>query len=108
MFKLLLIIWVHWFSDFVLQTDKMSTNKSTSLKWLTSHVTVYTIPLFLFGWEFAVINGISHFIIDFCTSRWTSYLYKKGDRHNFFVVIGIDQALHTSILIYTAFRFLKL
>lgn len=93
------IIWIHWFGDFILQTDKMAINKSTSFRWLTSHVTVYTLPLFLFGWKFALLNGAAHFIVDFFTSRATSYLWQKGDRHNFFVVIGLDQALHMTCLI---------
>lgn len=95
------LIWVHWVADFIFQTDKMALNKSTSLKWLSSHIGVYTLPLFIFGWKFALINGAAHFATDFCSSRATSYLWKKGDRHNFFVVIGLDQALHLTVLFLT-------
>lgn len=97
----LIIIWLHWLADFVLQTDKMATNKSTSMKWLLSHVSVYSVCLLIVGWKFAIVNGLAHLIIDFFTSKATSYLWKKGDRHNFFVVIGMDQALHLSILYLT-------
>ena len=96
------VIWVHFIADFMLQTDKMATNKSTSWKWLSSHVSVYMFSMMIFfGWEFAVINAAAHFVVDAITSRMTSYLWKKGDRHNFFVVIGLDQVIHTSILIAT-------
>lgn len=96
-----LILTAHWIADFILQTDKMATNKSTSFKWLSSHVAVYTLAMLPLGPKFAIVNGVSHLMIDAATSRETSYLWKKQDRHNFFVVIGLDQLLHTGILIWT-------
>lgn len=96
-----ILIWVHWLADFVFQTDKMATNKSTSWAWLSSHVLTYTVFLIPFGIRFALINGAAHFVTDACTSRITSYLWKKNDRHNFFVVIGIDQAAHLTVLLLT-------
>lgn len=94
-----LIIWIHFVADFMLQNDKMAVNKSTNNKWLGIHCLVYSVPFLLFGWQFALINGISHFIIDFCTSRGTSYLWKHEQRHWFFTLIGFDQALHLTVLL---------
>lgn len=99
---LLIIVWLHLFADFFLQTDKMAISKSSSNAWLGVHVTAYTIPfLIFFGWKYALVNGAAHFVTDYFTSRTTSYLWKKEERHWFFVVIGIDQALHMTALILT-------
>lgn len=97
-----LVLVAHWIADFIIQTDKMAVNKSTSMKWLLSHIGVYTLfMLCCFGPKYAIVNGLAHLATDFVTSRVTSYLWKKGDRHNFFVVIGLDQLLHSMVLILT-------
>ncbi len=92
---------MHFIADFILQTDTMATMKSKSSKWLSIHVIVYSIPFLYFGWLFALINGVSHFVTDFITARATSYLWQKEKRHWFFVVIGFDQAIHMTTLILT-------
>lgn len=96
-----LVMFLHWVGDFVLQNDEMAINKSKSNKWLFYHCAVYTIVMLVFGWKFALINGISHFCIDWTTSRINSKLWANNDRHNFFVMIGFDQFLHMSILFCT-------
>ena len=96
---LLLLVWVHFVADFLAQTDKMAQNKSTSMKWLSIHIAVYSIFFLPFGVWFAIANGLAHMMTDYFTSRWTSYLWKKEERHWFFVVIGLDQAIHLSCIV---------
>ena len=108
-----LLILTHWIADFICQTDNMARNKSKSNIWLGKHILAYMGILFIFtvyaGWYlpkiltflFVLTNGAVHFVIDYFTSRQTSKLWAKGEVHNFFVVVGFDQAHHMITLIYT-------
>lgn len=107
----------HWIGDFVLQTHWMASHKSKSNRALGAHVLVYTAVLFLGTMiillllppftarellAFVVVNGALHFATDYLTSRWSSRLFSAWlsntqatqHIHNFFVVIGLDQAIH--------------
>lgn len=124
------LMFIHWLGDFVLQTNQMAQNKSTSWKWLSAHILTYGATLLLgllpvgflmqgpltlstlfyliliFGY-YALVNAGLHFIIDAITSRITSRLWKEQKVHEFFVVIGIDQFLHFICLYYTAWLFFR-
>jgi len=99
------LCFVHFFADFICQSDWMAQNKSSSNKALGLHVVCYSIPFLLFGLKFAIVTGILHFIIDYITSRITKKLWEKKQVHNFFVVVGFDQFLHVVSLLLT-YRFL--
>jgi hypothetical protein len=99
----LVLIWIHFIADFIFQTDKMALNKSSNTKWLSIHVLVYSLFFAFFGWKFTAVTYIAHWLTDFVSSRVTSYLWKKEKRHWFFVVIGLDQALHMTALILAYF-----
>ncbi len=105
---LLTIIWMHFVADFLFQSDWMAINKSKNFKALLIHCAAYTPPflyfsfLFSMPWFWVFVFG-SHLIIDGISSKITTALYKRGERHWFFVVIGLDQAIHmtTLVLFYT-------
>jgi len=121
----LALIWIHFVADFVFQSDKMAINKSTSINWLTKHAFAYGIVFFVVGvlvmlflpywglpiplvyeyimlWAmFSFFNMSTHFMVDYITSKITTYYWNKEKRHAFFVTIGIDQAIHLTILFLT-------
>ena len=95
---MLSLIWIHFIADFMMQSDRIALNKSKSNLILLQHVVIYGIFLLPFGLLFALVNTVLHFITDYCTSRATSALWKNNQRHWFFVVIGLDQAIHMTCL----------
>ena len=91
---------LHFISDFLLQSDWMAVNKSKNQKALWAHCFTYGIPFIYFGnIHFVAYIILTHYFVDFVTSRITSYFWKKEERHWFFVTIGFDQWLHFIILL---------
>lgn len=100
------IIIIHWFADFVLQTDWQAKNKSSNNKALTSHVMSYS-AVWLFvcsaysiithNWymiSFPTVTFTCHWVTDYFTSRLNTKLWKEQKVHYFFVSVGFDQVLH--------------
>lgn len=126
------ILWIcglHWFADFFCQSHQMSVNKSHSFEWLTKHVAVYTMLIWvgfasyflmfhsphpLTGdriFAFVTLNGLLHWITDFFTSKINAKLWVSGmnpvtgkekSLHWFFVAVGADQFIHYATLFVTA------
>ncbi len=101
-----ILICLHFIADFLIQSDEMALNKSTSLYWLGIHSIVYSILFLYFGIYFILITCIAHFIIDYISSKLTTYFWVKQQRHWFFVTIGCDQAIHFICLLIT-YRYLN-
>ena len=112
----LTILSIHWFADFVMQTDKEAKGKSKNWDDLLSHTCMYSIILGIasmfilpmkniYGFHsffaFMVITFICHTITDYFTSRLNSKLWEQGKVHLFFVSIGFDQLLHFVQLLLT-------
>lgn len=116
---LIIILFAHWIADFVLQTDWMAQGKSKEMTPLIAHGISYTggfaliiiIGLSISGYsetldvryilKFIFLNGLLHTITDFFTSRASSYFWQQKQVHNFFVVIGFDQMIHTVTILIT-------
>jgi hypothetical protein len=102
-----LILVGHWMADFIGQTDQMAKNKSTSNAY---HVIVYGLIMLSFigvttrsiPWEWVAVNTLAHGATDYVTSRVSSRLWRAGEVHWFFVVVGFDQMIHFITLFVTA------
>lgn len=107
----LILLAAHWVGDYVSQTNWQATNKSRNSLALLQHVSSYTLCLgatsavlfipSLSWFVFTVLNGLLHFVTDYCTSRVSSRLYAKQDWRNFFIVVGFDQLIHQVTLAVT-------
>lgn len=104
------LAFLHFLGDFVFQSDWMAKNKSSSLKALSLHVSVYSLILLLgsclvldhlVALKFTLVNAALHFFVDRFTSKVSSSLFKAGDMHNFFVCVGFDQLIHYACLFST-------
>jgi NADH:ubiquinone oxidoreductase subunit B-like Fe-S oxidoreductase len=98
---ILLLILVHFFGDFVLQTNDMAMNKSKSQKWLLIHTAVYSLLFVVFGLVYAVVNFVVHFVVDYFSSRAGAHFKQQDNQKGFFMVLGTDQAIHLSTLMIT-------
>jgi Protein of unknown function (DUF3307) len=106
---LLAVLFVHWLGDFVLQNGWMAQGKSKKMLPLLAHVGAYTATLFLLlpvlGLTktviFALVNGVAHGAIDFCTSRLNVRLWEAKRVHGFFVSVGYDQLMHGALIVAT-------
>jgi Protein of unknown function (DUF3307) len=99
---ILTLVWLHFISDFLLQTDWMALGKSSSNKILSIHVAAYsTLFLIVCGPKYALVNFALHWVTDFFSSRATKKLYAAKENHWFFAVIGFDQAVHVTCLLLT-------
>ena len=96
-----LIIWIHFIADFLCQNRWIAENKSRNIWILILHSSIYCLPFFIFGFRFAILNGILHGLVDFGTSKLTTHFYKIKNNYGFFTTIGFDQALHITILFLT-------
>ena len=101
LYDIVLIIWIHFIGDFILQTNRMAVSKSEDNVALTEHVAVYSLIFMFLNVKFAVVNMVLHFMVDYVTSRVSKHFWQKNERHWFFVTIGFDQALHLTTLIAT-------
>jgi hypothetical protein len=94
-----LLVIIHTAADFFAQTDSMAKGKSSSNEILTKHVLLYSAFFLPFGLTFAAGTFVLHWCTDYVSSRLTTYYWGKENRHAFFCVIGVDQAIHIISLV---------
>lgn len=109
MTTLLYVFFCHWVADFLFQSRKIAESKSKNFNSLVEHCIIYTCVMVILlvvidlemAAKIAIVNGGAHLIIDFITSKITTYYYTNNKIHAFFSTIGFDQFLHACVLILT-------
>lgn len=121
---ILYILTTHFVADFIMQTNEMAKGKSTSIKWLTIHIISYLkgfilsalifyLFIGLFGYTispwflitYCFSNAVLHWVTDYFTSKQTKKLWEQERVHDFFIMIGLDQLIHTTCLLVTFYLF---
>jgi hypothetical protein len=108
------LLCAHYLGDFVLQTNNMAKNKSKSFFVLFVHVLVWSTVILIASllalpisyrlcFIFVTINFGLHFAIDAVTSRWMAAILFVGKRHEFFMLLGLDQLMHQLCLLVTLY-----
>lgn len=113
--EIVMIFFVHWIADFVLQSDEDAKGKSKYVKNLINHTASYSLfwftPLLIYSsaikffhintmgilhdaFDFVCITFVLHTITDYFTSRLNAILWEDKRVHDFFVSVGFDQVLH--------------
>jgi hypothetical protein len=96
-----ILLILHWLADFILQSNWQAQNKSSNNYALLAHVSTYTLVLCVIDMKFALFNGLTHLVVDYITSRISKKLWLEKEVHYFFVIIGLDQLIHTIILMWS-------
>ena len=102
------IVFMHFVADFLAQTREMGRNKSKSNLWLLAHAVTYSTVIFILAIPllpitvgmcaiYAGINGMLHYMVDYMSSRMTTYLYNNKQEYWFWSTIGADQSIHTLV-----------
>lgn len=109
--KILILLVLHLIADFLLQGSGLSKRKESKILYLFIHVGIYTLlfailsPLLLSltivqGLIFSGINGFSHLIIDFFSSKLKHKYWQKNESV-YVLLITLDFVLHMAILLST-------
>jgi hypothetical protein len=112
MYKIFVLLFVmHVVAGFFLQTKKVSKLKREKTSYLFIHVGLYTLFFIVFcpillgltileGLTYSLINGVLHLVVDYTTGKFKNKYFGKNNL-GYKLTVGIDYALHVSILIIT-------
>lgn len=111
MVRIIILVILHLFGDFFLQSIKLNKLKAVKFPYLLKHVGFYTLVFiilspvligftFLQGLAYSLINGVLHLIVDFFTIKMKNEYQEKSEM-TYIAVIAFDAALHILILVTT-------
>jgi len=111
MVRIVILVILHIFGDFFLQSIKLNKLKAVKLPYLLKHVGFYTLAFiflspvligftFLQGLTYSLINGVLHLIVDYFTIKMKNE-YREKSELTYVAVIAFDAILHILILVTT-------
>lgn len=127
----LVILFAHYMADFIFQPHSIALAKAESVVALSIHIIVYTLIFFILfclygvilnefftftitmkhwiqmGISISIVNGIVHYLIDYITSKINRHFWNSSQFRNFFMMIGLDQFLHLSVLVFSYAQMLQ-
>jgi hypothetical protein len=109
--EIILILVIHWFADFVLQTQWITDNQDRDMDALLGHTVTYSLVWLCVGvlysmslegqaeqlyamFLFPLATWAFHTIVDYFSTQRMNELFKRGNMRNFYVVFGLDQLIH--------------
>jgi hypothetical protein len=106
------VLFVHFVSDYVFQSNSIIEYKSKHWVWLMIHVLSYisilTVGILIgslffkynlgFIWKFLLININAHWITEYFTSRRIEKYRKKSKTRNMMLLIGLEQFIILSAI----------
>lgn len=94
----LIIILLHFFSEYLLQPPTGVTFTGNSPRKIVSHCICHAIPFGVFGAHFMILTCLFHFIVEMSTDRIISQ-YWTGNRIRLHrIYIGVSQTMHVLVL----------
>ncbi len=112
--SLTVLLFAHYVFDFYCQPDSIAQRKSKSNLALAIHTLIYSTGMWITliltesymydrvskNIDLALLFLIvSHFVVDWTTSRLNAMFWKKEERRKFFLCLGFDQFLHQVIIL---------
>ena len=107
-FLIILALFLHFCGDFVFQNDWMAQNKADNQGICALHSLIYGCFFIPFGIITALILAVFHFLVDNASATVCKELWKKEDRHHFFLMIGFDQFLHIALMLWLILKIWEL
>lgn len=115
---ILIVLFTHYVSDFIYQTETQFKHKTRIYKLLFKHTLLYStifgsvfeimVRLDLFGAQepyialyFTLITFITHTVVDEFTGKITHKLWRDGYDYKRLLMFGFDQIIHIAILFIT-------
>lgn len=99
----LLLVFLHFIGDFVLQEGIIRVYKSSNNKLLAIHCILYALPFSIISLKLALVTSFLHFLSDYTLTDLSTKFWSDRDRSKYSLLQGFDQWLHLVVLLVSAY-----